>query len=53
MSVADGNGTQIGVSGNQVLVVNEEGRIQDLAENLLASIIAAWPIAGDVLLCKT
>jgi hypothetical protein len=52
MTVADANGKQIGITGNQVLVVNEEGQIMDLAENSLASLIAAQRIVGDVLLCK-
>jgi hypothetical protein len=54
MTVVDAaNGTQIGITRNQVLVVNEEGRIKDLAENSLASLIAAQLVVGDVLLCKS
>lgn len=37
---------------DDVMVVNEEGNLMELAPNEEASIYAQQPIVGDVLICK-
>lgn len=41
------------LSGNRVMVVNEEGRLKKLSNNLLASFEAKRQIVGDVVVCPS